>query len=152
MSRAHATIGAFKFVTWSVLVQNQGLNHCYLYHPAPPSQQPVFSAQSYLRFPGTARFDTNCYIPHHLHNGHAQLRPGIESAYKTQLEHSTAFTCVLSHLPLHTPDIGLQLNSERLELTTHRVYHPFSGSATMSSCCSLNRLAEVLEEGVAAAL
>jgi homoserine O-acetyltransferase len=100
--------------------------------PPPPPQQPVFSAQSYLRYQGskfTARFDANCYIhitrkmdTHDLARDRIVLQDSTASL--TPLEQSVAFARVLSRLPPRALVIGIETDglfttTEQRELAAH---------------------------------
>jgi hypothetical protein len=108
--------------------------------------QPVISLLSPIlpRSKFTARFDANSYIPHHLQSGHAR-------------QDSTARSLRACVITLTTPRAGhrdrngLLTTTEQRKLTTQSL-SSLLRIGTMGSCCSLNRLTEVLEEGVAAAL
>ena len=99
--------------------------------PPPAPQQPVFSAQSYLRYQGSkfiARFDANCYI--HITrkmDTHDVARDRIvqdSAATLTPEAQSAAFARVLSRLPPRALVIGIETDglfttTEQRELAAH---------------------------------
>ncbi|KAJ7447501.1 Alpha/Beta hydrolase protein [Mycena galericulata] len=122
----------------AVAAHNDGLRTAAPRHPAaPPSQPPVFSAQSYLRYQGhkfTARFDANCYIhitrkmdTHDVARGRVAFSPSADADADEDDEDthaSLALAQILSTLPPRALVIGVATDglftpSEQRELAAH---------------------------------
>ena len=104
----------------------------------PPAPQPVFSAQSYLRYQGAkfvARFDANCYIhitrkmdTHDLARGRGALLSSTANSHlvdpQSSEAQSAALAAVLATLPPRALVISIETDglftpTEQRELATH---------------------------------
>ena len=131
--------------------RNRGPNSHYPYHP-PPSQQPVFSAQSYLHYQRLkihSSLRRKLLHSHHPQNGHAQPsprpnRPSLPNTPRTIRSICTRVVTLTTPRASHRYRNGWVVSGSRLLISLMLSWLSFLlRMGTMGSCWSMNRSMDI---------